>query len=566
MCAEHRLVWAIVTRWTAVILLTRCEFVVCSELDHLETVMTNLYRQAVCGVVLPCVLLAAMATAETIDSDWQVVTIGIGTKPSFDFDAQGRIHVMGMIEEFLGHTWYDVADSIEGPWSPQNIAPGYFYGPGDLRVDANGVAHLAWHNHTSENAEHVRVFPDGSTISVGIDTPGNHDGWDNALAFSSDGIVYQSSIDPINFGAVNSLSMSVFDGMEWSTEVISGTGGVMYGFNTTIDLESDGTPHIAFTRATGWTTIGDVWHAYRDGDSWQLESVTPELSGPNGRFPSLAIDDEDRPHLAWIDLDINDSTRGLVQYGVRDDTGWQIQTVDVLENIELGFDGARRLVSLALDGDGQPNLAYGDRRVVRHAVLEKAGTWTKTPVASSATDLYNGLVVLRLDPHENPAIAFWQPNQELVGVVRIAALLEQDLIGDFDADGEYDADDIDMLFAAVRTGNSDARFDVDGNGMVNAADNTYWIEQLAGTLLGDANFDRTVDTLDFDRWHANLFTQDTGWASGDFNGDGVTDVSDFNLWNDRKFTSAHGATVPEPNALLMVGLSAIGVVLARRPG
>lgn len=503
------------------------------------------------------------AVAETTAPAWQVETIGFGTKPSFDFDSQDRIHFMGMIEDFGGPISYASADTIDGPWSLETVKTGYFYGPGDLRVDPNddNIVHLAWHNHDLQNAEHFRIHSSGATFSVPLDTPGNHDGWDNVLSFDREGTLYQASIDPSGFGAENSLTFSVFDGSTWDNQIVPETNGVMYGFNTALDFESDGTPHIAFTRANGWTTIGDVWHAYFEGNEWQLESVTPELTGPNGRFPSLAVDNQDRVHMAWVDLDINNPTFGTVKYGVRESGSWTIENIGELEHIEMGFNGARKLVSLALDDNGVPQIAFGDRRVVQHAQLDATGDWNTTTVVESDIDLYNGMVVMRLDSNDNPAIAFWQPVPDFVGLVRLAAL-SPSLVGDFDSNGQLDADDLDQLFLAIRNNDTDTTFDVDENGTVDIADGQFWVEQLADTKLGDANLDRRVDAEDLSIWEANHFQLNTGWATADFNGDGNTDVSDFNLWNDHRGSSA--APVPEPATFPVFFAAALALFNLRR--
>lgn len=56
--------------------------------------------------------------------------------------------------------------------------------------------------------------------------------------------------------------------------------------------------------------------------------------------------------------------------------------------------------------------------------------------------------------------------------------------------------------------------------------------------LGDANFDGSIDAIDFARWHENRFTVAQGPQSGDFNGNGVVDVFDFNIWNNNRFTAS----------------------------
>ena len=162
----------------------------------------------------------AEAQSEILADGWQVADIGFGIKPAFDFESDGRFHVMGITEEFVhGVIWHAVADSLDGPWDPQTASEGYFYGPGDLRVDATGTVHMAWHNHDDQDPNHVTVDPEGNATLYRIPTPG-HNGWDNSLAFDSSGNVHQSSVDPILTGGLISLEYGVFDGSSWSYEKV----------------------------------------------------------------------------------------------------------------------------------------------------------------------------------------------------------------------------------------------------------------------------------------------------------------------------------------------------------
>lgn len=110
--------------------------------------------------------------------------------------------------------------------------------------------------------------------------------------------------------------------------------------------------------------------------------------------------------------------------------------------------------------------------------------------------------------------------------------------GDFNESGKIDADDIDLLAAALRDGAQTAIFDIDGSGSVDKSDMDMLIHDILQTQYGDANLDHIVNGIDYAIWSAVRFQQHTGWATADFNGDGVTDVSDFNIWNGRRDSDA----------------------------
>jgi hypothetical protein len=121
--------------------------------------------------------------------------------------------------------------------------------------------------------------------------------------------------------------------------------------------------------------------------------------------------------------------------------------------------------------------------------------------------------------------------------------------GDFDDDGDFDGDDIDLLVAHIANGTNDLAFDLTADGLVNLADRDKWLARAGAVnlpsgnsyLLGDANLDGFVDGLDFIIWNSNKFTATPAWTAGDFNADGVVDGQDFIVWNTNKFMGAAAA-------------------------
>jgi hypothetical protein len=139
-------------------------------------------------------------------------------------------------------------------------------------------------------------------------------------------------------------------------------------------------------------------------------------------------------------------------------------------------------------------------------------------------------------------------------------------VGDFDGDGDIDADDIDVLCANL----GDVAFDVDGDGDADGDDIVYIIENLVvwhngsegglGTIVGDFNFDGAVNGTDLSIMSAGFGTA-TGYAGGNANCDAVVNGTDLSILAS-SFGLSATAAIPEPTTLGLLTLT--GMALLRR--
>ncbi len=126
----------------------------------------------------------------------------------------------------------------------------------------------------------------------------------------------------------------------------------------------------------------------------------------------------------------------------------------------------------------------------------------------------------------------------------------QAIVGDFNNDQVVDDRDIDLLCAAIRSGDSNPTYDLTGDTFVDMADMDMMIRDVLDTEYGDANLDRSVDGSDFNLWNAHKFGPG-GWRDGDFSCDGSVDGSDFNVWNSFKFSGSGRGVPASPSWLTM---------------
>lgn len=95
------------------------------------------------------------------------------------------------------------------------------------------------------------------------------------------------------------------------------------------------------------------------------------------------------------------------------------------------------------------------------------------------------------------------------------------------------------------------------------ADNVVMLSAAAGMIPGDANFDQTVDGLDYNWWSLN-YLGSGHWGGGDFTGDRLVDNMDYNEWVINYGTAGLYSPLPEPAALSVFGAAVPFVLLRRR--
>lgn len=130
------------------------------------------------------------------------------------------------------------------------------------------------------------------------------------------------------------------------------------------------------------------------------------------------------------------------------------------------------------------------------------------------------------------------------------------ILGDYNGDSLVDADDIDLLTAAIRGGSADTQYDLDGSGAVDAGDLSEMIAAVIGTNFGDADLNGSVDLLDLSALASN-FQSTGGWSQGNFNTDDVVDLLDLSA-----LATNFGTTTaaPEPLSIAVLGLGAAALI------
>ena len=152
--------------------------------------------------------------------------------------------------------------------------------------------------------------------------------------------------------------------------------------------------------------------------------------------------------------------------------------------------------------------------------------------------------------------------------------------GNFNGDNAWDCADLDLLTAAIVSGDNDVAFDMTGDGLVDVNDliaaGNGWLAvggannstETGGNpfLVGDTNLDGSVNSTDLGQL-LNTFNNASGihYCGGNLNADGIVNSTDLGqlLYNFNMSSSAFAAAVPEPSTgimlLLFFGLSGLGM-------
>jgi hypothetical protein len=106
------------------------------------------------------------------------------------------------------------------------------------------------------------------------------------------------------------------------------------------------------------------------------------------------------------------------------------------------------------------------------------------------------------------------------------------LKGDFNEDGDVDAEDIDMLTSQIKSGRFNECFDLNRDGVLDAIDCETWVTDVKKICAGDANMDGEFNSGDLvSVFQKGEYEDDiecnSGWADGDWNCDGEFGSEDF---------------------------------------
>jgi hypothetical protein len=256
-----------------------------------------------------------------------------------------------------------------------------------IYVDTSDNTHILYYDFSTDNFKYAftakweyQVVGLVGTLSE----PGNRN-----LALDSFGLPH------IAFGGT-SLYHGYFDGSLWQFELVDASPTA--GGYASIAMDEDDNVYISYYDALAGS--GDLKFAFLDKAAgfWTIETV--DSTGDVGKFTSLALDDSNRPHIAYFDEDLDD-----LMYATKSGSSWNIDTVD-------DSSGAGGYPSIAVNSDGEPRIAYTDfvDEQLMYAIYND-DEWL-TPRNIGYDGQVRSFISLSIDSWDLPHITFFEDQGE----------------------------------------------------------------------------------------------------------------------------------------------------------
>ena len=328
--------------------------------------------------------------SSSFSSDWRIEVVdsyGLDAHDSsISLDSGGNPHIAYLRDNDLrfatrfGHGWdTETIDSedVVGLWP-------------SLAFDGKDIPHIGYFclssvepryakwNGTSWTTEAIRYFPMYGGTHWG--------GWWMSLALDGNDIPHVSFFDFTD----KDLIYAGWNGTAWNTEHVDSAGDV--GTHTSIDIDSLNNPHIAYIDSAHQ----EVKYARFTRGSWAIETVS-HLQGSfhgYGRSVSLVLDRDDRPHISFLDGGNHE-----LRYATWNGSAWRMETVD-----SVVATGRHSSTSLAIGNDNSPHIAYDDDARILYTKWT-GGSWSTETV--EPVDRHYISPSLTLDTHDTPHISYY---------------------------------------------------------------------------------------------------------------------------------------------------------------
>ena len=366
-------------------------------------------KLAMSVVTLLCVaLLPSASGAAESDHVWQVETVNggagsdVGGFAALAIDATGSFHVA--YYDYSHHALlYSFRTKGDKQWYTTQVESKSAGTYVSLAVDAKGEPHLAY-NSPYEDGLHYATWNGHRWDRHIIDS--GHINYYTSIRLDKDGhprISYYLYHAPDRSYLLH-LKLASFDGHQWTIETVDKRAET--GKFNSIALDADGRPHIAYSHVA-W---GDLLYAAWDGSRWNYGDVDSRRTHNDyvGIGNSIALDQSGKAHIAYFDF-----TKNYLKYAWQEDGRWKNEIVEALAGR-----GEVDHVSLQVDRQDRVHVAYYDAGIgaLKYGLRDEKGWHTEVVDNDGNVGKYASLC---LDADDQPFIAYYALDD---GALRIAHL------------------------------------------------------------------------------------------------------------------------------------------------
>lgn len=353
-------------------------------------------RCRVVAMWLALVALLCLSIPTWAESSWrsEIVDDGVGA----DVGRSASLVIdsqgnfhIGYYDDTHNALWYTFRANGDKRWFKMAVERSSVAAYLSLAVDAEGRPHLSFVSRKEDGLHYA--FWDGKLWHKEIIDPTRAD-YFNSIQLDSEGhprISYYQYHDSSGHNVLH-LKYAYFDGQQWYIQTVDRRTST--GKHNSIAVDPAGRPHIAYTHVG----LGDLLYAYWDGTRWQFSDADSRRTHNHyvGVGNSIALDGSGNPHIAYFD----DSDEA-VKYTRWDGNQWKTETIDKLAaRAELDH------VSLKIDSHDRPHIAFYDAGagVLKYATQTEKG-WS---IEVADRDGNVGMTPsLYLDDHGEPYIAYY---------------------------------------------------------------------------------------------------------------------------------------------------------------
>jgi hypothetical protein len=170
-----------------------------------------------------------------------------------------------------------------------------------IATDNNDYPHISYHDYTWNRYWCKYAYYNGSTWPELWVDQRTYAGYYTSVTTDD------SNLPHISYQGISNCDYAHWTGGTWQLLSLDPDGGNLSWAGTSILLDQNGYPHIAYYR----TSSASLWHAEYTGTTWHMELV--DDAGSVGGNCSMVLDDAGFLHISYVDY-----TNGALKYATRE--------------------------------------------------------------------------------------------------------------------------------------------------------------------------------------------------------------------------------------------------------